>query len=383
MASTDIAPRTLAWIELNILNITGALPLEGVRLYDEPTHVYDLNGELLFERFAFDGPQGPGFADVAADSRVGATLIAAAPSGEWNEKALLEAATAALREQRQPEFETARIVAYSYPKLAVQFLRGDTEVALLELFSWQPVPPARKREKGEPPANFDRWSFLDELDARAARTRSARFDKRVAELAPLLERLGRRDFVVVETSALDVLDISSILNDTRQLHYSKNNASHQPCYELHGQQTNVWCVAASVQMLLEFYRYEYAQTRIATELDLGTLANPNGLPYAHVTWVVTTIEKLTSKALDATMNTSPTWSQFRSEIQANRPMISFIPGHSRTIAGYTRSGILTLSPFRGLLVYDPWPPNAGVITKWENFDAQTYTHAYTALVTLV
>jgi len=39
--------------------------------------------------------------------------------------------------------------------------------------------------------------------------------------------------------------------------------------------------------------------------------------------------------------------------------------------------------FRGLLVYDPRPPNAGVITRWENFDTQTYRRAFTAHVTTI
>jgi hypothetical protein len=101
--------------------------------------------------------------------------------------------------------------------------------------------------------------------------------------------------------------------------------------------------------------------------------------------VVTVLENMSSHALDATMNTSPNFNEFRSEILANRPLISFIPGHSRTVAGYTRQNIVFwgMTPFRGLLVYDPWPPNAGVITRWENFDTQTYRVTYTARVTLV
>jgi hypothetical protein len=206
----------------------------------------------------------------------------------------------------------------------------------------------------------------------------------VTELEPILVKLDQREFLKIEKRQLEqVIDITVLLTDTRQLHYSKNNADHEPCYEVRGQQTNVWCVGASVQMLLDFYRYEYVQTRLATELGLGTLANPNGLPYSRVADVVTVIERLTSKALDATMNTAPNWTEFRNEIRANRPMISFIPGHSRTIAGYTVSNVLAISPFRGLLVYDPWPPTSGVITRWENFATQTYTHAYTARVTLV
>jgi hypothetical protein len=42
--------------------------------------------------------------------------------------------------------------------------------------------------------------------------------------------------------------------------------------------------------------------------------------------------------------------------------------------GYTESMIASIysEPYRGLLVYDPWPPDLGVITKWENFATQTY-----------
>lgn len=82
------------------------------------------------------------------------------------------------------------------------------------------------------------------------------------------------------------------------------------------------------------------------------------------------------------MHTSPGWNIFRNEIRANRPLISFVPGHSRTVAGYTSSLITLVNqiPFRSLLVYDPWPPNAGVITRWENFATQTYQYAYSSML---
>ena len=85
------------------------------------------------------------------------------------------------------------------------------------------------------------------------------------------------------------------------------------------------------------------------------------------------------------MHVAPNFSLFRDEISDNRPVISFVPGHSRTVAGYHRSNIAVpgMAAFRGLLVYDPWPPNVGVITEWENFDTQTYQFAYTARLPLV
>ena len=57
-------------------------------------------------------------------------------------------------------------------------------------------------------------------------------------------------------------------------------------------------------MLLDFYRYEYSQVRLAEELGLGTIEHPNGLPFSRVADVVTVIEAMTSNDLDATMITN-------------------------------------------------------------------------------
>jgi hypothetical protein len=138
-------------------------------------------------------------------------------------------------------------------------------------------------------------------------------------------------------------------------------------------------------MLLAFWRYGYTQDRIAQALGLGTRAHPSGLPYSRVGDVVTQIETLTSHALDATMVVNPGFNVFRDEIDENRPLISFIPGHSRTVAGYyyTMFHLPGELAFRGLLVYDPWPPNTGTIHRYENFNVQTYQYAYHAHLTLV
>ena len=254
---------------------------------------------------------------------------------------------------------------------------------MLELFSWAVVPPSQGRDrKPLEPENFERWSLLDELNARVKRARAKRFSERVAAIGKLeLDRLT--EYRIRPDAWREILVFKLV--DTREIRYSLRSSYHTPCYELRGQETNVWCVGASSQMLLDFYRYEYTQDRLATELGLGTKANPNGLPYSQVGHVVTALEALTGNGLDVTMITNPGFATFRTEIKANRPLISFVPGHSRTVAGYTETliPILSTGTSQGLLVYDPWPPNAGVITKWENFATQTYQYAYTARVTKI
>lgn len=367
----------LAARQVTLLVSADALPdtLVGAELEPEATEVFDVNGDLLFWRVALRG-RHDGYLDVAADARVGTLLMATAPDAAWHPEKLLEEARGAFAAvERREAVDEVRFVAYSYPKLAVQFSAHGKEVAVLELFTWLPVPERRAKEE---PGNFERWSYLDALGRKAEKA-VARFEEELKATERLPDDLRLADL------RIERLDLERFiqLRLRRELHYSGRSGDHAVCYELRGQETNVWCVAASVQMLLDFYRYPYTQVRLAQELGLGTLANPNGLPYANDALVVTVIERLTGNALDATMFTTNPFSRFKSEINANRPLVSFIPGHSRTVAGFTETLWIFALGFRGLLVYDPWPPNAGVITRWENVDANTYRRTFTARVKLV
>lgn len=384
--------KRLALLELNLLHYSrslGATNLEGARL-DISTPIYDSNGELLFHRFPLVyGDTFAGYADIAAHTALGAPLLSVAPTAVWNERAVVAQAQEAFRRwtmesglrPQEKSYDELRFVAYSFPKIAVQFLRNKEEVVMLECFTWIPVPPAspgdRKRLQ---PAHFERWSLLNELPEERKRTNHRGFEERSAAFGNLQPSAAIISQQVMQAQV-------SILQLTRsyELHYSGRPADHHVCYELRGQETNVWCVGASTQMILDFYRYNYSQTKIAQQLGLGTLANPNGLPYARVGDVVTQLQVMSSNALTAQMITGPGFSDFVSELDQNRPMISFIPGHSRTVAGYTESLWMILGQlgFRGLLVYDPWPPNAGVITRWENFATQTYQYAYSAHVSTI
>ncbi len=383
------AATRLAGLELNHLLYANVLPaeeFEGSRVRSRGTPIYDLNGELLFYRIPITkGRDALGYVDLAAQPSLGAPLLRVSRGITWNERMILEEARTASKEHRGVSYDHLRFVAYSYPKVAVQFQKGGQEVLLLEWRTWARIPRLQKRKPEEPPSNFERWSFLDELPASKKRGNARKFAARLAQWERIfpLDRVRQpsRIYSLNRHAFERAIGSIQILQDQRELHYSTNLADHHTCYEVRGQLTNVWCVAASVQMLLDFYRYNYAQTRIASELGLGTLSNPDGLPYSRDGDVVMVLEDLSSNALAANMNSSPSWTEFRNEIRSNRPLISFIPGHSRTVVGYTRSG-LVLFPFRGLLVYDPWPPTTGVITQWENFDAQTYRRTFKAQVSL-
>ena len=389
--SESVEPiQRLAGFELNVLRASQVLgeEFEKVKVPRTGTPIYDINGMLLFYRLALRrGRTFLGYADIAANEALGEPLLAVSMGVAWNEKAIREEARLAARKGRRSlKFDTMRFVAYSFPKIAIQYLLDGQEVLMLEWKTWEEVPlPSSKREPMQP-SNFERWSLIEELPVKIRRSRVRKFKKRQAIW-------DTRNFRRIDptTIAISTFDLSKLfaISDTREIHYAPRAADHHICYELRGQQTNVWCVAASVEMLLNFYRYHYDQPRLAHDLTLGTCASPRGLPYGEEYKVVDTIENLSSNTLNATSIANPTFATFQTEIQNNRPLISFIPGHSRTVAGYTRSLLIFAgqTPFRGLLVYDPWPPtdcahpeDGGVITTWENFDTQTYRYAFTAVL---
>lgn len=375
----------IAGLELNALRVAEVIgpELDRVKVPARGTPIHDLNGPVLFHRLPLRrGKAKVGYVDIAVNEAMGEPLLAVGRGAPWDERALRREGDAVAHERlKGARFDTVRFVAYSFPKIALQYLAAGTELLMLELYTWAEVPKEQDPDrKPLEPGHFERWSLLDEMPGEMQRARAREFERRLG----LWDVPVTREFdpsVVYREQLID-LGITVKLNDSREVHYSMLDTDHVPCYELRGQQTSVWCVAASAEMLLNFYRYGYTQVRLAQALGLGTLANPNGLPYANVGTVVTALESLTSNALDLTMHTNPGWNVFRDEIRNNRPLISFVPGHSRTVAGYTRSLIALVNdiPFRGLLVYDPWPPNAGVITRWENFATQTYQFAYSSVL---
>ncbi len=376
----------LATIELNLFNLAHTVhgvTLEGATI-DPGTPIFDPNGEVLFYRIALKrGAAGAGYADIAAHTLFGEPLLATAPDAPWDPTVLLAQARLALkRTHPAATYDNIRFVAFSYPKIAVEFLANGKEVALLELSSWRQVPPASRDRKPLEPGNFDRYSLIDESPAEQKREAHARFEDRLSRLARV--QIPVEASTISKATLLPSIGVVS-LYDTEELHYNKLSASHHPCYELRPQETSVWCVAASVQMVLDFYRYNYTQTRIAQQLGLGTPSNPNGLPYSRDNDVAVALHAMSNNSLTATMLTTPPFSSYVAEIQANRPMVSFIPGHSRSVAGYTRSIFVILgnTGYQGLLVYDPWAPNVGRITQWENFNTQTYRRMFTAHVTTI
>lgn len=202
----DDEHRVRVALELNALHATGAFGdmLEGAQI-GSGTPIFDLNGTQLYERIPLTGESLTGYADIATNAAMGAVLMGFSLEHKWDEASLLRQARRAFRKQQgssSQEPDGTRFVAYSYPKLAVQFLSGDSELALLELGSWRPVPPARERAPNEMPSSFERWSYLDNHPyPEQLNVKRQTFEARLREIEAIpgrrrlaLDRIARAEF---------------------------------------------------------------------------------------------------------------------------------------------------------------------------------------------
>src|SRR5262249_37256818 len=177
LQSSDI--QRIAGFELNALRVAGTLgeEFEQISVPSAGTPVFDINGTLLYHRLPLTrGRDNVAYADIAVNEVFGQPLLAVSTGLTWNERDIIrEAERAAKKIQRGLKYNTIRFVAYSYPKVGVQFLREGQEALLLELGTWAEVPPANPENRSQPPtiggqplppgpfpSNFERWSVLDE-----------------------------------------------------------------------------------------------------------------------------------------------------------------------------------------------------------------------------
>lgn len=356
---------------------------EGVSVQVPGIPIYDINGTVLLHRARLErSGVSVGYVDIANHPAMGAPLVAIGRSTGWS---ALELITAAREVAFQRHGITAnlptRIVAYSFPKLAIQFLADDREVLMLEVGSWEPVPVVEKDQGLEAsPSSLLRLSWFDQVEGDARGTRELRFKEILGKIGYVGEKISEAYRYLLSVGAWAESLPPVAHGEGRDLRFSSRDTDHSVCFELRGQETRLWCVAASTQMVLDFYRYEYSQARVAERLGLGTAALPLDLPYSRDADVVPAIQDLTGRALIASMVDAPPFETYIDEIDSNRPLISFIPRHCRTVVGYDTAG--NADPglsYRQLHVYDPYPAKSGQIT-WENFEVMPYRKAFTASV---
>jgi hypothetical protein len=344
-----------------------------------PTKIFDINGEILFYDYPVQETAGKVMGFVRANHRkfLGAPVVAyEVGPRRWDFKAAVDKLNPMFK-QKFPKLKVkdVKLVCYSYPKIGVMFEAVDpTGAACRYIFDIASLAAVPEKKPGREIEGFYAWSYLESLTEQVKTAQSKRYEIINKKLREIPERdrnamLKAEVFAKYAKSAYVIGQIS--LMKTKQLqfcpHYNYNEAQSHHCFVLHAQQRNDYCAVATCQMILCYYRYYYTQDQIAPALGYG----PGGCPSDQSPGY----EQLSCNHLDATYDTTATFSEAITQINALHPFKSGISGHARACAGYSYN---ILFGTNRLYIYDPWPWNAdyklGGAVYWEDWDSINHTN---------
>jgi hypothetical protein len=284
--------------------------------------------------------------------------------------------------KEHPEWKIldTKLVCYSYPKLGVMYnlvdAGGKNARLIFDVASLNLIPEATPESSGSEGAFA--WSFYDSLPDKQ---RASNLDHYKQIDQARLQVSADTQKVMVASKSLANLNLVIAdkvlmgMTTTRELqfcnHYLHTEARSHHCFILHGQQVDDYCAVATCQMILCYYRYYYTQNQIAPALNYSA---GSGCPSDQSAGY----ESLSNNHLDATYDTSPTFAEAQSQINALHPFKSGISHHARACAGYSSTSWYNSVTSRSLYIYDPWPWNAdlkvGGAIYWEAWDAVTRTN---------
>jgi hypothetical protein len=349
-------------------NTPGLAAWRGANL-GESTMVYDLNGYPLFYDFPVVSPQHEqiGLIRTSANRVLGAPVSSMYIGGpRWDAGKATIWAEQYVRTKLKGSVLESKLVCYAYPKLGIlvqwKNSKGEPKRIIVDIGDYTLVPENVEPNMRGPGAISVYDSMTERKIPSALKTFSAY--SRVVNRLQRRSRLDLADSHKLEASESIQHHISVIIPwfTTKIISFCTHGDSHE-CFHMHGQETDYWCVVATGQMILDFWRYYHSQNDIATAMGTGT----GGTSY---TGEVNGLESLTCNHFDASSDMSPTFTKAKAQIDANRPFDYSYSYHAMACAGYRQQNIYIFgtTPENSVYLYDPWPPNVGTI-RWEVWGA--------------
>jgi hypothetical protein len=141
-----------------------------------------------------------------------------------------------------------------------------------------------------------------------------------------------------------------------------------PCFKLYPQIDPSYCTEATVQMLLDWWRYYHDQNAIRT-----ITGSPGGDYQQEMTALENlSLGHLSPEYVDVPYNSDPSlyFNKVKKEINANQPFDYSYFGHSTACAGYSSLTLhwprLPNIHIKRVYLYDPYPENQGDI-YWSTY----------------
>lgn len=324
----------------------------GASIDPKPQELYDINGQKLFYQFSvYKAKKLIGTIDVCADQTFGYSIndIAFDPKTYNAAEAMKKSIEIAKKTYPTGEITSNKMVVYSYPSIGAMTEVKDKTTGIksrifVDAYTLDVVPDkhATLTEPGVwsmydqilmngKEDNLNDWQKSDQLTKsieQAAANKGVNINVAVAE-ENIKKLSGNATIVAVTSKKLGV-----------------------PC---RGQETNIYCGEASIQMISLYYGYPTPTQTSIYNYFFGPNDQPAGLnpdevkEWANLKWGKT--GTLTSHLYNGDAVT---------EINSYRPFFTMIPGHYRVCQGY-----LNQDGYFYLYINDPMPVGSNGTPKIE------------------
>lgn len=117
------------------------------------------------------------------------------------------------------------------------------------------------------------WSFFDQIKKEQVQESVRHFEQYRRMKDEIQERSGvslPRNLKLTEARTVqsNLLTILPLFTP-KILTFYMHGYSHE-CFRMHGQENSVWCIVATRQMILDFWRYYNSPSNIATAMGIGS-----------------------------------------------------------------------------------------------------------------
>jgi hypothetical protein len=361
------------------ISLLGGLPLSNVTLSaDEPLPINDLNGEPLFLDFRIVDNSEQQIGVIRSSGRgEQLPLIDSISLGQQYFDPSTAVSTAINQSRNDlpgSSVQSASFVCYGYPHIGVllnctvnqqpwSLIYDAAGGILVRKTQGSAVQPGSESgPMGQSIDGLPCYSYLDRLrgldaegdatDSMRATTTSVAATNQWQGVRAAFSRLARADSA--RPGAMMPMDEAPTTPANTRVGI---RGTILPA-RLFGQQTQVYCAVATVQMILDFLGLpNFTQSQIAQALqtsDVGT-TNPN---------MITGISQLTQGKWIAKVISLPTFQQNISLVEALIPCKSGIPGHARLLRGWREYCFINGSgnvvhKEQFYVINDPYPMGTG------------------------
>lgn len=337
----------------------------GASIDPKPQELYDINGQKLFYQFSvYKNNNTIGTIDIYANKTLGHSFndIAFDPEPYKAAEAMKKSKEIAEKNYPTGEIKSTKMVVYSYPSIGAMTVVKDKTTGneyriFVDAYTLEEVQdkPATETKPGV-------WSMY-EMILENGKDNNLKEWQKSDELAKSIEQAAANKGVNINVAVTEE-NIKKLSGDVA----ITDSTSKQLSVPLRGQEEDIYCGEASIQMISLYYGYPTPSQDYIYDYFFDSGDDPAGLnPSEMIEWAEVKWGKT------GTYTSTCTNSSATTEINNNRPFYSLTinPNHYRVCKGY-----LIQSGYYYLYINDPMPIGSNGTPKIELATSQERKRIY-------